>query len=143
MNGGETLKKTWIIFLIGCLLVAAVAYAAITASMNVPQTANVGELIEVSIDKVVWSDETTLDWGTIYQGSKNYKELNVTNTSDLTITVFLYFDSLPAEWFFNWPGNETELAPTEQIVSNLNLTLPPIVSSGVYNWNSIITVEEV
>lgn len=107
-----------------------------------PQTVTVQSFtLETYVDNVLWTNGSTIDWGTVKPDAEYYFEnFTVRNTGSISCTVYLVIPNLPVGWSETWQGNGTLLNPLEQVEASLNLTIP-VGADGTYNFNSYIRGE--
>lgn len=132
-----------IIVIILVTAVVGVSWGAINQSLNNPNSGTIPSamLVTVEFDDIVKVDGDPFLWGSLGYGD-NLKTMNVTNISDGVIRVFLYYDNVPANWLVTWNMNNTLIDVGASAVDNYNITVPQGYTSGSYNWNTRIYVEQ-
>jgi len=132
----NTIKKFFaVVTLIAIAALAAIAIADTLYTLYFPNTGTIVIKSEFKayLDGTPLANETTIDWGECEPGYTYYFEnFTIVNTGGTPLTVTLEPVNLPSGWQLQWQGNDTILAPSEQVGGWLNLTIP----SDATSWPS-------
>ena len=90
---------------------------------------NMGTIIDhpeltIRVEGVIWPNNTAINWGACEVGWTYLKELNITNTGNMPLTVQIIPYGLPSTWQLTWTWNNTLFAIRESKVADLELTIP-------------------
>jgi len=123
------------------LTLVTVAAATVYYMLHYPQQVTVQPYgTEVYVDTLPYSNNTVIDWGTLYTNSTTSKQLDVKNIGN-TVYVRLHVQGLPPEWSLTWAKNNTLLNHGEWANGTLTLSIPTGAYNGTYTWDSWITAE--
>jgi len=138
-NNPSLAKRTTAMFLVFVMFVT-IAYAVYYTTFALPQQAGIGEVYatEVYINDSKRTSGVTYDWG---NGTTSVN-LQVKNTGNTNVSIYLIISGLPLGWSETWSGNGTLPSVPPNWWQNGTLTLTRNGIAGVYSWNSWIKVEK-
>ena len=123
------------------LTLLTVATATVYYTLHYPQQVTVQPYgTEVYVDTFPYSNNTAIDWGTVYTNSTTSKELDVKNIGN-TAYIRLHVQGLPSDWSLTWVANNTLLNHGEWANGTLTLSIPTGAYNGTYAWDSWISAE--
>lgn len=128
--------------LIALLLGAAIVWAVQTYVF--PNTATLGTVeltFWLDTDPITSTEE--ISWGNVTYDSTYYYNFTVKNTGSARCLVIMSLSDFPSDWTLTWTGNETLLDPDEVVSADLELTTPISGTATTYEWDIIVTGEEV
>lgn len=119
-------------------LVALLVSAAVTLHYRMPMDATVASSPELTsyVDGSPWTNNTAVSWGTVNTGS-NMKSLDIKNTGNEDLTVYLLISGLPSGWTLTYDQNSTLVSPGNWLNGTLTLMVPSD-ASGTHAWTSYI-----
>ena len=121
---------------IGMLIVFGFVAGVVLEQWFYPQTVNVTTVeLETRINNEVWSNGTTISWGSRTDGTYEYT-MDVRNTGTTTTTVLFVVSELPEGITMSWAGNGTTLTPNTNVTAPLQLIIEEDVQVAQYNWQS-------
>lgn len=134
-------KKTLILVALIALFVGA-ALAAIIQDYLFPGIMTVtGTAFEFYVDNVLYENGTTIDWGSSERGESWYIDTILNNTGSTTFTAFWIVTNLPYNCTMTCDWNGTTLAPTEQKVGTIALTVGPETPIGTHLFQHWLHIE--
>jgi len=119
------------VVILACMMVTAVVLGALvyTYTLEVPQTVDVEltyPVLIVTINGTSWTNGTSIDWGTIYNGTTKTLPISIkNNNTNLNVSITFVANPLPSGW------NET----CNPVLNNYTLA-----SKAIYNGNMTLTV---
>ena len=137
-------KAGLIVMLIGVLVFAGFAVAAVIKQYVYPSSATVNKLeVTIYLNGEVWTNGTAIPWGNVNASTTYYYDnLTAKNTGEVAVTVTLHAEGLPAGWTTEWIGNDTFLEVNESVGGELSLSVPAEATDGFHSWNYIVVVEQ-
>jgi hypothetical protein len=81
-------------------------------------------ILTVYINDILYLNNTAIDWGTCKAGKTYTKNMTISNTGNINLTVTIMSTGLPKGWTLTWQANNTRLEPDYEIEDSLILTIP-------------------
>jgi len=81
-------------------------------------------ILTVYINDILYLNNTAIDWGTCKAGKTYTKNMTISNTGNINLTVTIMSTGLPKGWTLKWQANNTLLEPDFEIEDSLILTIP-------------------
>ena len=141
--GGEVLKKIWLGILGLSVFFLSLVLAPIVTEYVMHETATSVEntvSLKWYLDGVEFTNDSTLDWGTLNVTETYFYNLTVVNEGTVNTKVSVLTIGLPVGWSRTWTANNTVLAPDSWVAGDLDLY---VGSKGTFNWDTKIVGEQV
>jgi hypothetical protein len=116
--------------LIGIICVALLTFstlgiASVVVQYYYPNDGSISTaILTVHINDIIYSNNTAIDWGTCKAGQTYTKNMTISNTGNINLTVTIMSTGLPKGWTLTWQANNTLLEPDYEIEDSLILTIP-------------------
>lgn len=116
------------------------ALAAITLLYEMPMTATVVETaaLAVYVDGQAWMNGTMVDWGSVEAGKSYVKTLDVKNTGNVAVQVYITVEGLPAGWSLSYDQQNMWVQPGYWLNGTLTLTVSESANTTSYTWTTYI-----
>jgi len=132
-----------VVYLLSAVLIASLVsavLAAISLLYEMPMTATVTETASLNfyVDGSIWSNGTAIDWGTLEAGKTYMKSLDIKNTGNIPLQVWITVQGLPSGWSLSYDQQNNIVQPGNWLNGTLTLTVPEAAANATYNWTTYI-----
>jgi len=120
-------------------LVSAVL-AAVSLLYEMPMTATVTETASLNlyVDGSIWTNGTTIDWGSLEAGKTYTKSLDIKNTGNVALQVWITVEGLPDGWSLSYDQQNSIVQPGQWLNGTLTLTVSEAAGIGDYTWTAYL-----
>jgi len=132
-----------VVYLLSAVLTASLVsavLAAVTLLYEMPMTATVTETANLNfyVDGITWTNSTAINWGTLEAGKTYTKSLDIKNTGNIPLQVWITVQGLPAGWSLSYDQQNSIVQPGNWLNGTLTLTVPESAANGTYSWTTYI-----
>ncbi|RLC33575.1 hypothetical protein DRH14_04645 [Candidatus Shapirobacteria bacterium] len=134
-----------VIYLLSAVTIASLVsavLAAVSLLYEMPMTATVTETASLNlyVDGSAWTNGTVIDWGTVEAGKTYTKSLDIKNTGNVAVQVWITVEGLPTGWSLSYDQQNSIVQPGSWLNGTLTLTVPEGAASTTYSWTAYLHV---
>jgi hypothetical protein len=126
-----------IILIIATITTSVLTYALPYIQVLLHGTVTGTTQLDVRFNGNLFANGQTLEWADVEPGKTYYALLNVTNKSNIPITLTLYIPDRPSGFIYAWTYNGTSFSIGETKIADFSIFIPSDALAGAYSFGTL------